>query len=206
MKIQKIKIYNYRSLKKVTIYPNNVMALIGRNNSGKSNVIRALQLFFESSIRLVDKECFFNEDDKTSIEIVIKFNQLSEWEQENFKPWLYDDDLIVGKKISCEDNSFSIENFAVVKSPEPEWLSHDIISGNKIAEWWPIKSTLKIGDLDFGATLGTRKPGVGFWKDCAADFIKSNDKEIPWIEKQVDNPKGYSGVLKGTFSRFASGF
>lgn len=202
MKIQKIEIYNYRSLKKVTIYPNNVMALIGRNNSGKSNVIRALQLFFESSIRLVDKECFFNEDDKMSIEIVIKFNQLSEWEQENFKPWLYDDDLIVGKKISCEDNSFSIENFAVVKSPELEWLSHDIISGNKIAEWWPIKSTLKIGDLDFGATLGTRKPGVGFWKDRAADFIKSNDKEIPWIEKKVDNPKGYGGVLKGTLPNF----
>jgi len=202
MKIKKISIENYRSLKEIEIYPNNILALIGRNNSGKSNVIRALQLFFESSIRLVNEECFFNKDDKIPIEIIIHFEQLRDWEKDKFKSWLYDDDLIVGKKISCEEGSTSIENFAITKSPEIEWLDNDVISGKKINEWWPIKNTLKIGEIDFGTTLGTRKPTVGHWKDCATKFIESNYSDISWVEKRVENPKGYSGVLKGNLPNY----
>lgn len=60
MKIQKIAIRNYRSLRNLTIYPKHILALVGRNNSGKSNLIKTLELFFKSSARLVNQECFYN--------------------------------------------------------------------------------------------------------------------------------------------------
>ena len=38
MKIKKIKISKFRSYEKITINLNNVTALVGQNNSGKSGV------------------------------------------------------------------------------------------------------------------------------------------------------------------------
>lgn len=49
MKVTEIDIKNYRSLQDVNIFTEKILALIGRNNSGKSNVIKALRLFFEGS-------------------------------------------------------------------------------------------------------------------------------------------------------------
>lgn len=67
MKIKKIEIKNYCSLRDLTIYPKDILAMVGRNNSGKSNLIKALELFFEGSIKLVDDECFYNHQIQESI-------------------------------------------------------------------------------------------------------------------------------------------
>jgi len=78
MKIQRIEIKNYRSLNDLTVYPEDILALVGRNNSGKSNLIKALELFFEGSVRLTTDECFFNHKTGDPIEISITFGQLSD--------------------------------------------------------------------------------------------------------------------------------
>ena len=114
MKITKIEIKNFRSLHDVTIYPKDILTLIGRNNSGKSNVLKALELFFESSTTLLDEECFFNHATEKAIEIFITFEQLSSWEKEQFAPWMNNDKLIIGKIIKCENASaYIIKNVAV---------------------------------------------------------------------------------------------
>jgi putative ATP-dependent endonuclease of OLD family len=46
MKITKIEISKFRSYEKITINLNNVTALVGQNNSGKSGIFRALNAFF----------------------------------------------------------------------------------------------------------------------------------------------------------------
>ena len=71
MKIEKIAICNFRSLQNVIINPQAIFALVGRNNSGKSNVIKALELFFEASTKLVDEECFSEHHTENPIEIFI---------------------------------------------------------------------------------------------------------------------------------------
>ena len=202
MKIQKIEIKNYRSLRDVTIYPKDILALVGRNNSGKSNVLKALQLFFEGSITHVNNECFYNHNDEP-IEIFITFEQLSEWEIEKFNSWMDENKLILGRKIVCTDNnSYSIDTIAIIKTPEPEWLREDIISGNKITEWWSNRDELNIGSLDFGSVLGTSKPNVTEWKQKVNIFVNEHKAEIPFIKKQIKNPKGYPNVLKGALPEF----
>jgi len=204
MKIKRIHIKNYRSLYNISIYPKDILALVGRNNSGKSNVLKALELFFEGSIRLINDECFYNHKTKEPIEIYITFEQLSDWEKEQFEPWMMDEDmLVVGREIVCTGlNSYIINNMAIIKVPEAEWLREDIVSSTKINEWWPKKDDLKIKVLDFGAELGTSKPGVGVWKEAVKKFVDKHRDVIPWQKERRENPKGYPGVLKGALPEF----
>ena len=203
MKIQKIEIKSYRSLHNLTIYPKDILALVGRNNSGKSNLIKALELFFESTTRLVNNECFYNHKTEEPIEIFITFEKLSDWEREQFEPWMDEDKLVVGREIVYSGaDSYSINTLAITKVPEPEWLREDIISGDKITEWWSKKDELKINGLDFGVELGTSKPGVGKWKEALKKFLDEHRDEIPWKKERHENPKGYPGVLKGALPEF----
>jgi predicted ATP-dependent endonuclease of OLD family len=203
MKIQKIEIKNFRSLRDVVIYPKDILALVGRNNSGKSNVIKALELFFESTTRLVNSECFHNHEIGNPIEILVTFNRLSDWEREKFEPWLDMDKLVVGREIVCKGgDSYEINHLAIIRVPEPEWLREDIVNGEKITEWWSKKDDLKINSLDFGAELGTSKPSVGNWKEAINNFLEKYGESIPRKKERKANPKGYPGVLKGALPKF----
>ncbi len=44
MKIKKLKIRNFRSIKDLTIYPNSLCAIMGPNSSGKTNILKAIDL------------------------------------------------------------------------------------------------------------------------------------------------------------------
>ena len=46
MKIQRVKIKNYRNLKNIDVELSDVVALIGENNGGKSNFLKAITLPF----------------------------------------------------------------------------------------------------------------------------------------------------------------
>jgi predicted ATP-dependent endonuclease of OLD family len=204
MKIRKIEIKNYRSLHNLTIYPEDILVLVGRNNSGKSNLIKALELFFEGSTKLVNNECFYNHETGYPIEIFLTFEQLSDWEKEHFGPWMADEEmLIVCREIVCTDvESYTINNLAITRVPEAEWLRDDVISNEKITEWWSKKDELKINGLDFGVEFGTSKPGVGKWKEAIKKFLDEHHDEIPWKKERRENPKGYPGVLKGALPEF----
>lgn len=203
MKIEKIQIKNFRSLQDIVIHPKDILALVGRNNSGKSNTIKALELFFEGTIRLVNSECFHNHEIENPIEILITFNQLSNWEREKFGPWLDGDQLVVGREIVCKgEGKYDMNTLAITKVPEPEWLQEDAVSGEKIIEWWSKKDELKTNGLDFGSELGTTKPRVGEWKEAIIDFLDKHGDRVPMQKQRRENPQGYPGVLKGALPEF----
>ena len=203
MKIRRLEIRNFRSLRDVTISPQDVLGLVGRNNSGKSNVIRALELFFEPTTRLVDQECFHCNDTSQPIEIVVTFEGLTGWEQEQFAPWMNDGRLVVGRQVVCEaEGSYDIKTVAHMRVPDPDWLRADEVNKDRIDAWWNQRDQLRVGKLDFGAMLGASKPNVGQWKEAARQFAAEHRDEIPWIEERRENPKGYPGVLKGALPEF----
>ncbi len=203
MKISKIEISNYRSLKEVTIYPKNLLALIGRNNSGKSNVLKALQLFFDGGVKLVNEEVFYNHDTANPINITVTFEDLSEWEKDQFAPWLEREKLIVGRKYSCSGtNTYTVTTLAIKSVPDVEWLLEDNINGENIKRWWAQRDSLQINGCDFVEFVGGTKPNVGIWKEKAKEFIEEYKDAIPFSLKEIENPKGYPGVLKGALPEF----
>lgn len=59
--ISKIEIRNFRSVRSLSLSPAKLAVLVGRNDAGKSNVLRALNLFF-NGVTLPDEELDFDTD------------------------------------------------------------------------------------------------------------------------------------------------
>lgn len=201
MKIKQIKIKNFRSLKNIEIKANDILALVGRNNSGKSNVLKALELFFKNSSSLISKESFYNKNDDETISISLTF-ELEDWEKEKLNSWMLDDKLIVTKNFFKDGNSYKIKNFVVKKVPVMEWLQSDIVSTNKINDWWAEKNTLKIGDKNFLDEIGTRKPTGSKWKQGISQFLEKYSEEIQMEIKPLETPSAFDKEFKATLPQF----
>jgi len=108
MKINHIKIHNFRSIKDGEFDIENYSLLIGENNAGKSNVFRALRIFYEDNLKFDIKSDFpkFETNDKESW-IEIKYETDAD-EQESLKKEYQDDDNIlrVRKILATEDTKF----------------------------------------------------------------------------------------------------
>lgn len=77
MKIQSIRIKNFRALKDVTIPFDSVTTFIGPNGAGKSTVLRALDWFFNGKLgALTDKDCSFGASNE-NIEVQVTFSDLT---------------------------------------------------------------------------------------------------------------------------------
>jgi predicted ATP-dependent endonuclease of OLD family len=200
--MEKIEIRNFRSLRDVIIKPNNILALVGQNNSGKSNVLKALELFFKASKSMVTKDLFYMRDESLKMLISISFKDLTPWEKEKFSAWMCDEKLIVLREITLSDDAPTIDTYAFKKLPKYEWLQEEKINGNNITEWWENKDKLVIGSLDFSAEIGSSKPGVGHWKTKAVEFLENHSDEIPFEVEKIKNPKDYDRVLKGALPEF----
>jgi len=202
MRMRSITIQRFRSVLDAHIECGPVLALIGRNNSGKSNILRALELFFEPSVRIVDKESFYNHDTTLPIDLWVTFHELQQWERNELGPWMDGAELTVGRRITWNQGSPSIQPLARVRRPTVPWLRDDEVSSTAIDEWWAKRSQLKVVSLSFGDTLGTTKPSVGAWKDKAREFVEEYRDLIPMQEIVLENPKGYANVLKGLLPQF----
>ena len=78
MKIQSVRIKNFRTLEDVTIPFDSVTTFIGPNGTGKSTVLRALDWFFNGKPgSLTEKDCTFGATDKF-IEVQVTFSDLTE--------------------------------------------------------------------------------------------------------------------------------
>lgn len=79
MKIQKVQISNFRSLRDVSIDFDDVTTFIGPNGVGKSSVLRALDWFFNGgkTSALTDDDCSFN-NHAENIEVAVTFSHLEQ--------------------------------------------------------------------------------------------------------------------------------
>ena len=82
MKIQSVRIRNFRALKDVSISFDSVTTFIGPNGAGKSTVLRALDWFFNGKLgSLTEKDCSFGASEE-NIEVQVTFADLTEKDRE----------------------------------------------------------------------------------------------------------------------------
>ncbi|MFO0321641.1 MAG: AAA family ATPase [Bacteroidota bacterium] len=62
MKIKEIEIINYRSIEYVKLSIDDFLVLIGENNSGKSSILKGVELFYSESLRSFNNENFHFKD------------------------------------------------------------------------------------------------------------------------------------------------
>ena len=98
MIIKQIHVKNYRSIKDETLVLGDLTALVGRNGSGKSNFLRALELFFEPSAKTVVDADHHGGDRSSTIEIELTFGELSQRQLDEFGQHVRDEVMRVSRR------------------------------------------------------------------------------------------------------------
>lgn len=75
MTLEEVRIKNFRGYRTETIIPiSNLTAFIGKNDAGKSSVLEALEIFFNNSLVVCEREDLNINADDNQIEITCVFN------------------------------------------------------------------------------------------------------------------------------------
>lgn len=106
MIIDKLQVQNYHSVEDESINCCELTVLVGRNGSGKSSFLRALDLFYNPSVK-VDNEDFYNRDTSRKIIISITYKNLSEEATVLFDKYLQNGTLTVQRIFSFQDGKVS---------------------------------------------------------------------------------------------------
>ena len=85
---------NFRSILNESLPCDSLTALVGRNGSGKSSFLSALELFYSPTAR-VTAEDFYNKDVTQNIEISVTYSNLNEEAKELFSPYIDNSRLVV---------------------------------------------------------------------------------------------------------------
>lgn len=99
MFIQNVHVRNFRSILDESLPCDSLTALVGRNGSGKSSFLSALELFYDVSAR-VTPEDFYSENVDQDIEVAVTFAGLSEEARDLFSAYIEDDSLTVVRVFS----------------------------------------------------------------------------------------------------------
>jgi len=136
MKLSGLQIKNYRSIVdsgEIRIEPFQVF--VGENNAGKSNILRAIDVFLAAGTGGVQESNFF---DKTQpIIIASTFTDLTSEERKSLRLYLINDKLILEKHLSLQPGErtgrikIETEYRGYVAKPKDWWLSVDAIVKEK---------------------------------------------------------------------------
>ena len=99
MIIQNVHVTHFRSIFDESLPCDSLTALVGRNGSGKSSFLVALELFYNPTAR-VTQEDFCAEDMTKDIEIAVTYSDLNEEAREFFSAYIDNDNLTVVRVFS----------------------------------------------------------------------------------------------------------
>lgn len=188
MKIQSVRIKNFRTLKDVTIPFDSVTTFIGPNGAGKSTVLRALDWYFNGKPgSLKEEDCSFGVTAE-NIEVQVAFTDLSEKDREALGKYAPD----------------GVATFTAWKRRSPD--GSEVLSANAkgLPEFSAIKEVVgATAKKEQYAALRTNRPDLGL---PAANTGAAVDQamtawESAHTEQLVDAPE----ALQTNFFGFNSG-
>ncbi len=101
MKIESVRIENFRSFKDETIFLDDYTCFVGPNGAGKSTIIYALNVFFRqhkdtrNDLSKLSIDDFHHKNTDNDIKITVTFYDLSEKAKEDLSHYVRQDKLIV---------------------------------------------------------------------------------------------------------------
>lgn len=117
MKIESVRIENFRSFKDETIYFDDYTCFVGANGCGKSTILNALNIFFRQNKDCATDLCrlsiedFHHKNINEPIKITVTFIELSDKAKEDLSDYVRQDKLIVSSIAKYDNN----KNIAEVK-------------------------------------------------------------------------------------------
>ena len=188
MELKQIEINKFRSIDSISINIDDLAILIGENNAGKTNILKALELFYQDSVRGINEEYFYFKNQNQPISISITYDRLTENErsQKYLKHWIYNDSIKVRKVIEWDNQSQKYkmtlfgwqakpkeEHFDLSKFDEYKSQINKIVESNKLPYYFKtdkgtvtqasykqgILKHMKEGKVEFGDPGWIMNPG-----------------------------------------------
>ncbi len=217
MKIKSMRIRNFKTFDEegILLSLKDLTALVGENSTGKSNVLEALDLFFNFSTSKISRESFHHDDSTREISTEVKFGMLTDIEKEKFKIHLNEKEELEIKQIirlsSVEEDEEDLKpkyqesKHGTRWEAESEWarLGPKPPTKNNIKTWW--KQDLKIGNFDFKSLFekqdGDIEPLV--YQVKLEQLWNEHFDDIP-KEKRTGDEKvlGWKNKLKGNLPKY----
>jgi hypothetical protein len=148
MLIKTIEIRKFRSIWEELLECENLTALVGRNGTGKSSFLYAMEVFYDIAAP-ISQEDFFDRKLDYPIEIRITFSDLSDDEKDEFGIYIRDGNLIVTKRISHENGRF-FQRYYAAALQIPEFADIRSLSGKRerIRAWNDLVDSGKLHGLE----------------------------------------------------------
>lgn len=187
MRLSKLRIQNYRSIRdsgEIRVEP--LQALVGENNSGKSNCLRALQCFLTSGAGGMDVQDFT--DPAADCVIECEFTGLTEDEAKRLRPYLLGDMVILRKELRIYDDeakgrqTVKAEYHGYQAEPRDTWLSLSKIEkkhGNR-PKWEDIHTQHELPDYFRNADGKVNKTSykAGLDRYVTENDVKYDDPQL----------------------------
>mgnify|MGYP003631533663 FL=1 len=187
MKIEKIRIKNWRSLKDQDLQAQDLMVIIGQNNHGKSNLLSSI-LFFFGEIKHHDLD--FHRG-ATELYVELQFGYLDDADKTTFKKYLTSEGKVVVRKTAFLGGSFEYRGY--IENPSEEWLQEanaNAYTKRELAKSLPFHPFLP----DAGRL--TKQHII----DAQASYIDQNRNKINFtFEIETTNFLGLKSVATGIF-------
>jgi putative ATP-dependent endonuclease of OLD family len=205
MRLSTLRAINFRCFDDITINCGSMHALVGANCAGKSTVAHALDFLFNASAAKVTPDWFNHRKTKLELRVEGLFIDLTKGELEAFKGYLREDHsfhLARTAKWVGEGDDATAEIGQSYNKPQPRlaWLNPEKIDGDSVRQW--SREELIANGHSFNEFISGEKVTVGMWKEKAAAFAAQYLTKPDYAETWADNPKGFTGVLKGNLPHF----
>lgn len=121
MQIRNINVKNFRSILDESLPCDSLTALVGRNGSGKSSFLSALEAFYDPSAK-VTPEDFFAQDTTKDIEIAVTYGDLSSEEIERFSGYMENGTLTVARVFSGPQGGAKSGTYHGARLQNPDFI------------------------------------------------------------------------------------
>ena len=161
MLIQNVQVKNFRSILDESLPCDSLTALVGRNGSGKSSFLSALQLFYNPTAR-VTSEDFYAEDVTQDIEITVTYSGLNAEAKGLFSAYINNERLTVVRVFS-DPQSGKSGSYHGMRLQNPDFVPIRI-AGPALAtrsKYNEIRETKEYGSLPSVTSQGRRAKRVG---------------------------------------------
>ena len=115
MKLESLRIQNFRACDDITIYFGDYTCFVGPNGAGKSTVLTALNILFRNTsgtatntIRLVEED-YHNKDTTEPVLITATFNDISSEAEKDLRAYVRQGKLVVSAKAHWDNETNDAE-------------------------------------------------------------------------------------------------